>query len=270
MKQTGSAAAFPATKPAPCGRTRPSDRPRSCARRRRSTTDHARWWPIATQGPQLVPDPSVEVFQHSLDLGEPEVRNPSPQNGIEPLDCLFQASATCLPQRLADLLRQPLAALLTKRFGIRKVSAGGASLALAGTLPFVYPASHGLAIARLACAMFIRGMGLSAVGIPSISAAYASVKREDLPMATTTLSIVMRIGGPTLTTICATILGWRLGFAHSRDATLGAFTAAFLLLCVFHALLFVAAMRLPLSMEGATEQALATAPGALESVSELR
>jgi hypothetical protein len=32
--------------------------------------------------------------------------------------------------------------------------------------------------------------------------------------------------------------------------------------------LFAAAMRLPLSVEGATEQALGAAPGVLESVSE--
>jgi hypothetical protein len=87
-------------------------------------------------------------------------------------------------------------------------------------------------------------------------------------MATTALNIVMRIGGPTLTTVCATFLGWRLGPAYSRDAILSAFTAAFLLLCTFHALLFAAAMRLPLSVEGATEQALGAAPGVLESVSE--
>jgi EmrB/QacA subfamily drug resistance transporter len=172
------------------------------------------------------------------------------------------------PLGLGMMCGYPFVGTLTKRFGNRKVSAGGASLALAGTLPFVYLASHGLAIAILACALFIRGMGLSAVGVPSISAAYSSVRREDLPMATTALNIVMRIGGPTLTTVCATFLGWRLGPAYSRDAILSAFTAAFLLLCTFHALLFAAAMRLPLSVEGATEQALGAAPGVLESVSE--
>lgn len=87
-----------------------------------------------------------------------------------------------------------------------QVSAGEALLALAGTLPFLYLASHGLVIAILACALFLQGMSLNAVGVPSISAAYSSVKREDLPMATNTLNTVMRIGGPTLTMICATFL----------------------------------------------------------------
>ncbi len=172
------------------------------------------------------------------------------------------------PLGLGMMCGYPFMGTLTKRFGIRKVSATGASLALAGTLPFVYLASHGLVIAILAGALFVRGMGLSAVGVPSISAAYSSVKREDLPMATTTLNIVMRIGGPTLTTLVATFLGWRLGSAHSGDTMPGAFTMAFLLLCMFHALLFAAAMRLPLSIERATEQAPASATRILESVSE--
>jgi EmrB/QacA subfamily drug resistance transporter len=172
------------------------------------------------------------------------------------------------PVGLGMMCGYPFVGALVKRFGNRKVSAGGAALALAGTLPFVYLAGHGLVVAILACALFIRGMGLSAVGVPSISAAYASVRREDLPMATTALNIVMRIGGPTLMTVCATFLGWRLGSAQGGDAMLSAFTEAFLLLCMFHALLFAAAMRLPLSVEGATEQALAIAPGALGSVSE--
>jgi EmrB/QacA subfamily drug resistance transporter len=172
------------------------------------------------------------------------------------------------PLGLGMMCGYPFVGAWVKRFGNRNVSAGGAALSLAGTLPFLYLASHGFSVAILACALFLRGMGQSAVGVPSISAAYASVKREDLPMATTTLNIVMRIGGPTLTTICATFLGWRLGAAHNRDAMQSAFTAAFLLLCLFHALLFAAATRLPLSVEGANEEAPGRARGALESVSE--
>jgi hypothetical protein len=76
-----------------------------------------------------------------------------------------------------------------------------------GTLPLIWLASHGLSVAVLACALFVRGAGLSWVGIPSVSAAYASVKKRDLPMATTSLNIVMRLGGPTMTTLCATFLG---------------------------------------------------------------
>jgi hypothetical protein len=90
---------------------------------------------------------------------------------------------------------------------------------------------------------------MSAVGVPSISAAYSSVKPQDLPMATTTLNIVQRIGGPSLTTLCATFLVWRLGPAPNHEGMLSAFTAAFILLCTLHGLAIAAAIRLPLSVD---------------------
>jgi EmrB/QacA subfamily drug resistance transporter len=149
------------------------------------------------------------------------------------------------PLGVGMICSYPWMGALTQRFGIRKVSAGGAFLALAGTLPLVWLASHGLSVAVLACALFLRGVGLSAVGIPSISAAYASVKRRDLPMATTSLNIVLRLGGPTMTTLCATFLGWRLSAAPSPAVTSDAFAEAFGLLCFLHLLLFLATLRLP-------------------------
>jgi MFS family permease len=185
--------------------------------------------------------------------------------------CGRSPSATGLllaPLGLGMMCGYPFVGAMTKRFGNRRVSAGGALLALAGTLPFIYLTSHGLVITILVCALFLRGMGMSAVGAPSITAAYSSVKREDLPMATTTLNIVQRIGGPTLTTICATFLGWRLASAHGPDTVHGAFTTAFMLLCLFHSLLIAAAMRLPLSVEGGAKPTLAIAPAARVSVSE--
>jgi EmrB/QacA subfamily drug resistance transporter len=173
------------------------------------------------------------------------------------------------PLGVGMICSYPWMGALTQRFGIRKVSAGGALLAFAGTLPFLYLASHGLVFAVLAGALFLRGVGLSAVGIPSISAAYAAVRKQDLPTATTSLNIVQRLGGPTLTTLCATFLGWRLGMAQSGASLSSAFTAAFLLLCGLHAFLFATALRLPLSLDKETEQPLAEqSPALLEMASE--
>jgi hypothetical protein len=88
-------------------------------------------------------------------------------------------------------------------------------------------------------------------------------------MATTSLNIVQRLGGPTLTTLCATFLGWRLGMAQSTASVSNAFTAGFLLLCGLHAFLFAAALRLPLSLDNQTEQPLAEeSPALLEAMSE--
>ena len=147
-------------------------------------------------------------------------------------------------QGLGMMCTYPFVGSLVERLGNRNVSAGGALVALAGTVPFIFLASGGLANAVVAIALFVRGMGLSCIGIPTISAAYASVKRDDLPVATTTLNIVMRVGGPALTTICAGFLGWRLA-AQTATPVSNAYSAAFALLCAFHLVLCVAAMRLP-------------------------
>src|SRR6202012_3929766 len=162
--------------------------------------------------------------------------------------CSKSPSATgwlLAPLGVGMICSYPWVGTLTQRFGIRKISGGGALLAFAGTLPFLYLSSHGLVLSVLACALFLRGVGLSAVGIPSISAAYASVRKQDLPMATTSLNIVQRLGGPTMTTLCATFLGWRLSATPGPAVTSDAFAQAFGLLCVLHVLLFIATLWLP-------------------------
>jgi EmrB/QacA subfamily drug resistance transporter len=166
------------------------------------------------------------------------------------------------PLGLGMMCTYPFMGRLTKRFGIRKLAACGALLALAGTLPVLFLAQHGLIVGVLAASLFIRGVGVSAIGIPSITSGYASVARQDLPMATTAMNIVQRLGGPTLTTLCATFLGWRLSATPATATTSGAFAAAFGLLCALHALLFLATLRLPwlVPHSGPAPQSPATDP----------
>ncbi len=153
------------------------------------------------------------------------------------------------PLGLGMLVTYPSMGALTMRFGIRRVSAGGALLALVATLPLVLLASRGLNLLVLAPALFFRGMGQSAVGVPSISAAYASVDRGDLPMATTSLNVVQRLGGPVITTLCSSVLEWRLGVPGSGDLKANAYACAFVLLCALHGLTLIAASYLPLRID---------------------
>lgn len=157
------------------------------------------------------------------------------------------------PLGLGMLCIYPSLGALTQRFGIRRVSVAGALLSLISTVPFLYLTTHGLIIGLLELALFFRGFGQGAIGIPSITAAYASVKAQDLPMAATTLNIAQRLGGPTLTTICATFLAWRLNATSPSATRPSAFMATFVLLCGLHALLLFAALRLPVTIENAAE-----------------
>lgn len=148
------------------------------------------------------------------------------------------------PLGLGMMVTFPSLGFLTNRFGSRNVAVGGAVLALVATLALVWLAQRGLTLLVLAPALFLRGMGQGAVGLPAISVAYASVERRDLPMATTTLNIAQRLGGPTLTTLCAVFLAWRLG-PHAVTWGVNAWSAAFVLLAALHALTALAALGLP-------------------------
>lgn len=149
------------------------------------------------------------------------------------------------PMGIGMMLINPFMGLMIDRFGIRRVSSGGACLTLLATLPMIYLALHGLNLLILIAALLLRGMGISSIGLPSLTAAYASISREQMPMATTSLNIVQRLGGPTLTTLCATFLAWKLGTAGTDHAVSIAFAWTFLILCAVHALTVLGAIRLP-------------------------
>ncbi|SMG51561.1 DHA2 family efflux MFS transporter permease subunit [Paraburkholderia susongensis] len=154
-----------------------------------------------------------------------------------------------MPMGLGMLVTYLWMGKLTTWFGVRKLALSGALLSLLGTLPFVWLARHGLHPSVLAPALFLRGMGLSAIGAPSLSAAYASVERPHLPMATTTMNIVQRLGGPTWTTLCTLLLAWQLKEqAHAAQWMPGPYMWAFIALCALHGLTCMATTRLPLAV----------------------
>lgn len=134
---------------------------------------------------------------------------------------------------------------LTQRLGTRRLVQGGGLLAMGSTLSFVWLANHGLDLPVLMVALFLRGMGQGSVGLPTMSAAYSTIEKRDLPMATTSINIVQRIGGPTMTTLCATLLAWRLGAAGAVPLGMSAYAWAFVVLALLHALTVVTAGRLP-------------------------
>uniref|UniRef100_A0A7V4XUD4 DHA2 family efflux MFS transporter permease subunit n=1 Tax=Acidobacterium capsulatum TaxID=33075 RepID=A0A7V4XUD4_9BACT len=165
------------------------------------------------------------------------------------------------PIGLGMMITSPFVGRLTQRYGIRGTSSRGAMLALVSTLLLIFMSMEKLNPWLLGAVLFLRGMGTSAIGIPSMSAAYASVPKAELPMATTSLNIVQRLGGPTLTTLCAGFLGWRLGGAHIGAGRPEAFPESFTLLCGLQLLLWLATLRLPRGMEEA-EKAQKTAAAA--------
>lgn len=148
------------------------------------------------------------------------------------------------PLGLGMMVVFPTLGFLTDRLGGRFVATAGALLSLAGTLMLAWLATHPLEMAVLVPTLFVRGAGLGATALPAMSAAYATVEPRNLPMANTTLNIVQRLGGPTVTTLCALVLAALLG-THATMVGLNAWEATFLLLATLHAAMAVTVAWLP-------------------------
>jgi EmrB/QacA subfamily drug resistance transporter len=147
------------------------------------------------------------------------------------------------PMGLGMMCSLPFMGYLTDRFGCRAVSSAGALMAFLGTLPFLWMAQNHFLPLLAAAGMFIRGAGQSGIGIPSVSAAYASVPKKKLGFATTAINIVQRLGGPLATSVTAIIIA--LSTVHFSAVGPRSFTAAFVLLLGLYALVLWSASRLP-------------------------
>jgi hypothetical protein len=101
----------------------------------------------------------------------------------------------------------------------------------------------------LASCLFALGAGQGAVGVPSISAAYVSVPKEQLAFASTASNIVQRLGGPIGTTIIGIILSLsatQFPVPHVPSSNPRVFMMAFIALIGFQFILLGSASRLPI------------------------
>ncbi len=102
-------------------------------------------------------------------------------------------------------------------------------LGLTGTLPFVLVGVHDMPDTVICLLLWVRGLGLGSINIPSMSSAYAGIPREKLPVATTALNIVQRLGGSIATTCLAIWLHASLAAHPARQAF--AFASTFAVFC---------------------------------------
>ena len=155
------------------------------------------------------------------------------------------------PAGVGMLCTYPCVGWLTERFGFRAVATSGAAVALAGTLPLLWMACTAYSWPLALACMFVRGVGQGATGIPSTSAAYSSVPPPRLPVATTAINIVQRLGGPVATTTVTIVL------AATVTADGAGYASAFATLIAVQALLLASASRLPSGIEAVAGAPLA-------------
>jgi MFS family permease len=154
-----------------------------------------------------------------------------------------QAGWMLAPMGVGMMCVYPMMGYLTDRFGCRAVASTGVALNFLATLPFLWMAYAGFSPIASAICLFLRGAGQGATGIPSLSAAYASVPRDQLGAATTAANIVQRLGGPAMTTALAIVMAYAADVHPVQGPR--AFLVPFLVLNGFQLIIIAAAARLP-------------------------
>ncbi len=166
------------------------------------------------------------------------------------------------PMGIGMVLVMPLAGRLTDRFGGGLLAVIGVSITTIATVPFALIGSN-TSIAALTAAMIVRGVGVGLAFIPAMTAAYASLKRSELPDAAPQLNVIQRVGGSIGTAVLAVVLQRALATAITPSEMASAFGTAFWWTTGITAIAIVPSFLLMRAERAAKQDALATPIGAL-------
>jgi len=130
------------------------------------------------------------------------------------------------PQGIGAALMMPLAGRLTDRYGGGPLTLFGVVLTAVATIPFALIGAH-TSIVFLCAVMVIRGAGIGFAFMPAMSAAFASLSREQLSDATPQLNVLQRVGGSIGIAVLTVVLQRSLLHAHTPAAAADAYGTAF-------------------------------------------
>jgi EmrB/QacA subfamily drug resistance transporter len=130
------------------------------------------------------------------------------------------------PQGIGALVAMPLASRLTERFGGGRVALGGISLLCVSTIPFAFM-SAGTSIVSISLVLVVRGLSIGMCFMPAMTAAFASMRPEQVSDATPQINALQRIGGAIGTAVLAVVLQRAGAHAPGLAARAGAFDTAY-------------------------------------------
>jgi EmrB/QacA subfamily drug resistance transporter len=130
------------------------------------------------------------------------------------------------PQGLGAALVMPLSGKLTDRYGGGPLALFGVIVCALGTVPFGLIGAH-TSVFALCMAMLVRGVGIGFAFMPAMSAAFASLHRDELSDATPQLNVLQRVGGSIGTAVLAVVLQRALTGAHTLSAAASGYGTAF-------------------------------------------
>jgi EmrB/QacA subfamily drug resistance transporter len=143
-------------------------------------------------------------------------------------ESVINTGLLCGPQGIGALVAMPIAGRLTERFGGGRIALVGVSLLALSTVPFVFIGPD-TSIVAISCVLVVRGVSIGMSFMPAMTAAFTSMRPDQLSDATPQINVLMRLGGAIGTAILAVVLQRAgAGAHHATPASLaGAFQAAY-------------------------------------------
>jgi EmrB/QacA subfamily drug resistance transporter len=134
----------------------------------------------------------------------------------------------CGPQGIGALVAMPLAGRLTERFGGGRIALVGVSLLSLSTIPFAFIGAN-TSIVAISLVLVVRGVSIGMSFMPAMTAAFTSMRPDQLSDATPQINVLMRLGGAIGTAILAVVLQRAGASVHgaSPAALAGAFRDAY-------------------------------------------
>ncbi len=130
------------------------------------------------------------------------------------------------PQGLGMLLVGPFNGRLTERFGAGRVAVVGVTILCLSTIPFGFVGA-GTSILGISTVLALRGVGIGLSFMPTMTAAFAALRTDQLSDATPQMNVLQRLGGAIGTAVLAVVLQRASAGASGPAELASAFDAAY-------------------------------------------
>lgn len=118
---------------------------------------------------------------------------------------VLNAGLILIPQGIGMLIARPLIGKLTDKLGARNVVLVSLTLAIVGTIPFVF-FNEASSLIAVSIVLFIRGIGIGGVAIPMMTDAYTGMVNQEIAQASVGTRLVQNIGGAFGSAVLATVV----------------------------------------------------------------